>query len=77
MILSTIKGRRVFQATGLKVAAAPTPDENSVVGADGRTEALTCRGENIAWEWMQWLHDWIDLETRDVLSRLRANPCVL
>jgi Replication protein len=68
VIFSAMKGRRVFQPMGFRVAAPPTQDENSEVGTDGDTEAPTRYGESIVWEWMQELHDWIDLETGDVLS---------
>ncbi len=68
VIFSAMKGRRVFQPMGFKVTVPPTQDENSAVGTDGDTLAPTRCGESITWEWMQNLHDWIDLETGDVLS---------
>jgi hypothetical protein len=68
MIFLAMKGRRVYQPMGFTVAATPAQDENSAVGLAGETGTPVRRAESVVWEWMQELHDWIDLETGDALS---------
>lgn len=43
-------------------------DENAEVGTHGDTNAITRLGEFIQWEWLQELHDWIDLSTGEILT---------
>jgi len=68
VIFSAMKGRRVYQPMGFRVAAAPSVDENAVIGNSGNTASPKRLGENVMWEWLQDLHDWIDLSSGDVLT---------
>ncbi len=68
VIFTAIKGKRVFQPMGFKVNVPPAQDDNAEIGQLSGTVSPTRRGEKVAWEWVQGLHDWIDLETGDALS---------
>ena len=68
IIFQAMKGRRVFQPMGFRVATSRVGDETAPVGVVSTTVASGRTGEWVAWEWVQDLHDWIDLSTGDVLS---------
>ncbi len=68
VIFTAMVGRRVFQPMGFKVATPPAHDEDAEVGAMGDTTVAKRLGEAVNWEWMQSLHDWIELETGEILS---------
>jgi hypothetical protein len=68
VIFSAMVGRRVYQPMGFRVTVAKTLDEHGAVGLTGETIATKRPGESVLWEWMQELHDWVDLATGDVLS---------
>lgn len=68
VIFLAMRGRRVYQPIGFKVAADPATDENAEIGADGDTDAVKRIGERVQWEWIQQLHDWIDLSSGEPLT---------
>jgi hypothetical protein len=67
-IFRAMKGRRVFQPMGFKVCVTPAADDNGEVGLVGDTHSPKRPGERVIWDWMQSLHDWIDLSSGDVLT---------
>jgi hypothetical protein len=38
------------------------------IGSSGQTRATKRYGELISWDWRQDLHDWIDLDSGELLS---------
>ncbi len=68
VIFSAMKGRRVYQPMGFRVTTSLGGDENAKVGAAGDTLAVKRVGERVLWAWMQEFHDWVDLETGDLLT---------
>jgi hypothetical protein len=67
-VFLAMRGRRVYQPIGFKIAADPATDENAEIGPDGDTVAVKRFGERVEWEWIQQLHDWIDLSSGEVLT---------
>jgi hypothetical protein len=61
-------GHRVYQPVGFKVAADQRTDEDAAIGTNGDAVSAKRLGERIHWEWMQELHDWIDLTSGETLS---------
>jgi hypothetical protein len=68
VIFSAMRRRRVFQAMGFVVTASAGQDEDAAVGTVGTTLAPSRRGDSVVWDWVQELHDWIDLETGELLA---------
>lgn len=68
VIFLAMRGRRVYQSVGFKVAVDPTNDESGEIGADGDTAAVKRLGERVQWEWIQQLHDWVDLSSGEMLT---------
>jgi len=68
VIFCAMKCRRVYQPMGFRVGVAPTQDENGEVGNSGDTAAPTRISDSILWEWLQEMHDWVDLSTGDLLT---------
>lgn len=66
-IFRALKGSRVYQPMGF---AAPVPKgegEDDDVRGDA-TAATSRLGEDVLWEWLQSLHDWVDLSTGECLT---------
>ena len=53
VIFCAMKGRRVYQSMGFRVAVEGKQDENAEVGTSGDTLTRKRIGESILWEWLQ------------------------
>ena len=68
MIFLAMRGHRVYQPVGFKVAVDFVTDENGKVGVAGDTAAVKRLGEQVQWQWLQQVHDWVDLSSGDTLT---------
>lgn len=68
VIFRAMRGRRVYQPMGFKVAPDPANDEEAEVGTISETVALSRGGEVLDWEWYQESHDWVDRSTGELLT---------
>lgn len=68
VIFSAMKGRRVYQPMGFRAAPDPASDEEGEVGTAGATAAPKRPAEALDWEWLQMVHDWVDLSTGETLT---------
>lgn len=68
VIFLAMKGRRVFQPMGFPVAAPSPQDDEAEIGTSGDTLAAKRLGDRVYWEWVQNVHDWIDLSSGEVLT---------
>jgi hypothetical protein len=68
VIFIAFRKRRVFQPMGFKAAVPIALDDNAEIGSSGDTNARKRIGERIRWEWLQSMHDWVDLSSGDLLT---------
>jgi len=67
-IFSAFRQRRVFQPMGFRGGVPGDEDEESAVGISGATTIRHRLAERVRWQWMQDLHDWVDLKSGDMLT---------
>ena len=70
-IFKALRGLRSVQGMGFKVAAgadAAVQDDDGTLTLDASTPAPLARRAPTEWHWLPTLHDWVDLNTGEVLA---------
>ncbi len=68
IIFRSMRGRRVYQPVGFRVAVEPQDDEAAELILDAGTAAPVRPDERITWEWSQAATDWVDRVTGECLT---------
>ena len=67
-IFRAMKNLRTMQPLGFRVAGAAVLPEDETLQLDASTLSPISRPEPFDWEWVDWLHDWVDKGTGEVLA---------
>lgn len=65
VIFRSMRGRRVYQPVGFRVAASAVDDEAEIAPQQSTPAPTT---ERVVWEWRQSVSDWVDGETGECLT---------
>jgi hypothetical protein len=68
VIFRSMKGLRVYQPVGFKVAADAPDEAADEIAPELATSAVSRAGERVTWQWSQQATDWVDGETGECLT---------